>query len=89
MGAPFTGGGFDQEGSAYLVRGPVAGNVDLSVAHARIKGADKEEYLGRGLAWAGDVDGDGYDDLLVGAKGSDAGFQNGGAVYLFSGGPGM
>jgi hypothetical protein len=53
-------------GAAYLVRGPVAGTVDLSMADAKLVGEDRGDGAGR-VAGAGDVDGDGLDDLLVGA----------------------
>lgn len=41
--------------------------------------------LGRGLGCAGDIDGDGHDDLLVGAPREDRGATDSGAVYVFSG----
>ncbi len=41
---------------------------------------------GAGLVSPGDVDGDGYDDLLVGAPGDDGAATNAGAVYLWLGG---
>ncbi len=43
-------------------------------------------FFGGALAWPGDIDGDGYDDLLVGAfRAGDAG-ENAGKAYLFLGG---
>jgi hypothetical protein len=42
--------------------------------------------LGSAVAGAGDVDGDGYDDVLVGASRYDDGSTDEGRVYLFSGG---
>ncbi|MFZ5479414.1 MAG: FG-GAP repeat domain-containing protein, partial [Myxococcota bacterium] len=45
--------------------------------------ADGDE-AGTALA-VGDVDGDGLDDLLVGARGSDRSVTDGGAVYLLAG----
>ena len=49
--------------------------------------ATSNQYAGSSLAGAGDVNGDGYEDLLVGAE---SGNSNGGKVYLVlgqSGGP--
>lgn len=43
------------------------------------------ELAGDALAWPGDVNGDGYDDLYVGASESDLGVAEGGAVYLLLG----
>jgi len=43
--------------------------------------------LGFSVAGAGDVDGDGYDDILVGAPFQDSNVGGNGAVYLYRGGP--
>lgn len=45
-------------------------------------------YFGGAVASAGDVNGDGCADLVVGASDSDLGGQNAGWVGLFNGGPG-
>jgi hypothetical protein len=39
------------------------------------------------VAGAGDTDGDGFGDLLIGAPGFDGGATDGGAAYLIVGGP--
>ncbi len=69
-------------GSAYLYRGSATGpsaTPDWS-AHGDVANG----WFGQSVASAGDVDGDGFDDVLVGASrvGSAAG-----RVYLFRGGP--
>lgn len=53
----------------------------------RIDGQTVGDQLGAAVAWAGDVNGDGYDDLLVGAPGWDAGSSgsNLGAAHLIYG----
>jgi len=43
------------------------------------------DYAGRTLASAGDVNGDGYDDLMIGAYNNDDSFTNAGKIYLFFG----
>ncbi len=43
--------------------------------------------MGSSVAGAGDVNGDGYDDVIVGASGYDAGQLNEGAAFIFLGGP--
>jgi hypothetical protein len=49
-----------------------------------ILGRDPSEHLGSAVAGAGDVNGDGYEDVLIGARGKDG---NRGLVLLFHGGP--
>ena len=39
------------------------------------------------MAGAGDVNGDGYDDVIVGAQGYEAGELNEGAAFVLLGGP--
>ncbi|MFG0319060.1 MAG: integrin alpha, partial [Planctomycetota bacterium JB042] len=51
-------------------------------------GSQPDERLGNGVGTAGDVNGDGYSDLLVGSPRFDAGFvEDVGRVDLFLGGP--
>lgn len=57
------------------------GEVDLSLSDAKLIGEEANDSAGYAIAPAGDVDGDGYDDLLVGALGN-----GNGAVYLMLGG---
>jgi hypothetical protein len=78
-------GGF-RAGAAYLILGPVSGDVDLSTADAKFVGEEAEDYAGGSLAFAGDVNGDGYADLIVGAPKNDEGGVGAGAAYLILGG---
>jgi hypothetical protein len=74
-------------GAAYLVRGPASGLVDLGQADAIMRGQGEGTRAGGAVAGAGDVDGDGFADLLVGASGLHVEQHEGdvGAVYLVSG----
>jgi hypothetical protein len=78
--------GGDGAGAAYLVLGPVSGTLDLALADAKLVG--EEAYDGAGyrnrVSGAGDVDGNGHDDLLVGAYNDEADY-NAGAAYLVLG----
>ncbi len=50
-----------------------------------VGGTASSDRLGGGLG-GGDLDGDGYDELVVGAGGADTAAANGGAVYVIPGG---
>jgi hypothetical protein len=70
-------------GRTSLFRGTVAG-LDPAAAWT-LDGNSVDEFFGWSVASAGDVDGDGYDDVLVSAEISDVAFENGGEVSLFHG----
>jgi hypothetical protein len=72
VGVPF-GVGADQPGSAYVVFGKT-GTANINIAQIAagrggfvINGASAGDFTGRSVASAGDVNGDGLADLLVGA----------------------
>jgi len=75
----------EQTGAAYLVAGTLRGDLDLDQAWAVMIGEHEGDMAGRSVAGAGDVDGDGFDDLLIGAPGNDAGALDAGAAYLLLG----
>ncbi|MDP2314089.1 MAG: MopE-related protein [Pseudomonadota bacterium] len=83
IGAIEADAGGTGSGVAYVVRGPVTGTVDLSSADAEIVGESAGDGAGYAVARAGDVDGDGYADLLVGANTTDA--TDFGSAYLLLG----
>jgi hypothetical protein len=67
------------------VLGPVSGRQDLSLADAKFIGETAADSAGVSVHAAGDMDADGYDDLLVGAYGADAGGLSAGAAYVILG----
>jgi len=71
-------------GKAYLLRGPLEGEFSLDVAYATFTGEADDDRLGTSVASAGDIDGDGRTDLLIGAHRNDEAADNAGAVYLVS-----
>ncbi|MBN1335082.1 MAG: FG-GAP repeat protein, partial [Deltaproteobacteria bacterium] len=70
-------------GAVYLVLGPASGTSSLSEAEAKFVGEDEHDCAGS-LA-SGDMNGDGFDDVLIGADGEDTGGYDAGAAYLVLG----
>ena len=72
----------DDDGAAYpVVIDPMLG----SAPDTRIAGTGAQQYLGWSVAGAGDVNGDGYDDVIVSAFAYDGGQEDEGAAFLFLG----
>jgi hypothetical protein len=72
-----------EAGKTYLIYGRSAGwPTDLSLADAAFAGEAIEDKSSRGLASAGDVDGDGLDDILIGAHQNDEYTSDAGKTYL-------
>jgi len=71
------------QGRAYLYRGSAAGLGTTPAATLTDPAATNYDYFGYSVASAGDVDGDGYADVLVGAFGTSS---NQGKSYLYRGG---
>jgi hypothetical protein len=78
-------------GVTYVVAGPVSRTMNLSDVDTRLIGVQEEDWAGYSVSSAGDVDSDGYDDMVVGAVKYDentelrAGTARQGAAYLVLG----
>ncbi|MBD3241991.1 MAG: hypothetical protein GF331_15485 [Chitinivibrionales bacterium] len=86
----FTNGQIN-EGAAFLFYGASGSDVLSGVSAWSVEGDGQEIYLGISVAGAGDVNGDGFADLLIGARGYSDPETNEGAVFVFHGsstGPG-
>jgi len=83
IGAPWADSLAEDAGRAYLVFGPVTGTLDLSQADAFFEGEASNDHLGYALATAGDVDGDGSDDVLIGAPARVTAYAGAGQAALF------
>ena len=73
----------DHAGAVYLYQGSTSGLV----GEQKLLASDGAIYdwYGQAVAGAGDVDGDGYRDLVVGAYGEDDAGSASGSVYLYFG----
>jgi len=84
VGAVFAApNGLADAGSAFVFSGATGAPIH------RFDGLSAGERLGNAVAGAGDVDGDGFDDLVVGAVfASPGGLQYAGSAFVFSGATG-
>jgi hypothetical protein len=73
------------EGRAFVYHGSASG---LETTPAWTVGGDQSNSeFGWSVATAGDVNGDGYDDVIVGATAYDGDLTNEGAAYVYMGSP--
>jgi hypothetical protein len=85
VGAPFNDVGGSNAGAIYVVFGSASlSSTNLGTFPIMIGEAAGDE-AGRYVAPAGDVNADGYQDMLVGIPGQDSAGANAGAVYLILG----
>ena len=85
IGARSDDTGGSASGTAFVVFGPFIEGYSLDNADLRATGEDRQDFAGTSVAGAGDIDGDGKDDVLVGAPGHDFSGESDGAVYLLLG----
>jgi hypothetical protein len=85
VGAPIFADGQTDEGAAYVYLGS-AGGVSPSPVWST-EGDQEGAFFGCSVAGAGDVNGDGYDDIVVGAYGYAAEFTNEGRAFVYLGSP--
>ncbi|MFN2114475.1 MAG: FG-GAP-like repeat-containing protein, partial [Anaerolineae bacterium] len=73
-------------GRVYLYKGAAFG---LQVSHSWLEvSTEYADHFGASVATAGDVNGDGYSDLVIGAPFADyGGYSSSGAAYVYLGGP--
>lgn len=78
-----TGG--TNSGSAYIIYGTASQLPGGSIAdHPELQGAVSSDQAGNSVA-AGDLNGDGYDDIIVGVYRSDQAASNAGSTYILYG----
>jgi hypothetical protein len=75
-------------GKTYLIFGKQSGwkwNVSLSESDASFIGENAWDFSGHSISGAGDVNGDSFSDLIIGASFNDYGDDESGQVYLIFG----
>ena len=92
VGRPYSSAeGRDESGMSYVVFGKTDGAaVELSAVEAGaggfvLNGVSTEDGAGNSVSAAGDVNGDGFEDIIVGAAGVDSNGSSSGASYLVFG----
>ncbi len=92
VGAPYSDNGGYGIGNVYVIfgqNGATRVNIDLTALSSSdgfiIQGGVPFDYAGRSVSAAGDVNGDGFDDLIVGVPFDDNGSVNAGQAYVIFG----
>ncbi len=92
IGAPNADSNAGDSGSSYIVFGKASGfgaQMDLSSLNGhngfRLDGENKDDLSGSSVSDAGDINGDGFDDVIIGATGADFGGEHSGSSYVVFG----
>ena len=72
-------------GSAYLLHGPLPGDVSVEDADVTLRGEESVRALSEGLFSGHDLDGDGYEDLLLSADNAEQDGVDLGVCMVLSG----
>ena len=83
LGAYFYSNGQSSEGGALIYHGSASGII--TTAAVTLESNQANAFFGASVASAGDVNGDGYSDVVVGAPEYDNGQTNEGAVFIYHG----
>ncbi len=88
IGAKYDGALGDNAGAAYVYLGSSDGIDTANETKLLASDGEAWELAGESVSGAGDVDGDGYDDVLMGIRKDEHDGSLGGTVRLYRGGPG-
>lgn len=85
VGALCYSGGASCGGAAYVLSDPPEGSSSIDDVSARIASSEEDAALGSSIDGAGDINADGYDDMVVGAPYESSVTMSNGAAFLFLG----
>ena len=83
VGSDIAGG--DSRGEIFIFNGPLSGTRTVASADATITGSFANESFGASIASAGDINGDGVNDIIVGAPRFPLNGADTGRAYVFFG----
>ena len=83
VGARWSDGVLENSGRAFVYYGGGTADAQFDLV---LNGEGVPDFFGHTVSGAGDVNADGFADVLVGAHGNDAGGSGAGRAYLFLGG---
>ncbi len=97
IGARYADPNGDRSGESYVVFGGAgvgaSGAIELSSLNGTngfvLNGVDAGDFSGASVSAAGDINGDGVDDIIIGARNADPNGFNSGESYVIFGGPGV
>jgi len=79
-------GAREQRGAVYVFHGSARGVSAVPRAVLSDPDGRPQDWFGQAVSGGGDIDGDGFADVVVGAGGADRGGRDWGAVFVFRGG---
>jgi hypothetical protein len=85
VGAKGTDGAGTRRGAAYIYHGTSSGISASATQTLSYPGGDDSSGFGNSVAGGGDLNGDGYADLIVGANSSNIAGTDRGAAYVYHG----
>jgi len=86
VGARFSNLGANNAGAVFIYFGGPSANASPDVV---LVGENADDWFGQSVSAAGDLNGDGFDDLIVGAPYNDDAGNAAGKAYIFHGGAPM